>query len=317
MDDGDVELPLPTSSDSPATKLARQPIESCSPEAEIAPAPVLSPTPAAESLATHGLQSHQLDSGGAVQLEANFSAAAPPTPMVVAPSIAPSTALSTAAVAPSLRPAAEPSAQWSLAFPSISTAPPFLFDPVRAAAVACREVGAFLRRRPSDEGMRLYLLESDNVIRQALIDAAASEPGLCADGRFQIVDGSVLNLRAAGVEARCIANLANPKLSSRGGLINKQLHQALPQLAALTMQRHAPCARPGEAYPVELSASSMMESPAVGGLHGVEVVIHVVGPNVSCDEKPGCLQGDYDRGCALLAETYEAMLNAFAACCGT
>lgn len=95
------------------------------------------------------------------------------------------------------------------------------------------------------------------------------------------------------------------------------LDTCVPRPLQVTLSRAHPCVclaslfRPyqagkvGFAYPVDVPEASPLRSE-----QAVSVVIHVVPPNMN-PSKPDCLDGDYERGSALMTACYAAALECF------
>ena len=197
----------------------------------------------------------------------------------------------------------------TLAFPSLSTGSTYQFDIHRAASTCVREVAKFLRDN-EEADIALLLVEGAGEARDALVAAAAAEPGLPSDSRFAIAGESaslVALSSTTSTPARFLCNPANHRLNAKGGGLNKAMHTAAgaEALEGLTHASHTSGGQPGSVYPVALPIGNPLREA-----HGVEYVLHCVGPNMNPD-KPMCLEGDYSKGCEQLAETYAALLKGF------
>ncbi len=83
-----------------------------------------------------------------------------------------------------------------------------------------------------------------------------------------------------------------------------------------TKRLYKTAAECGQCYPVALpefsAASSSSLSSALYTREEVRFVVHCLPPNMNRD-KPDCLDGDYDKGCRLLYETYTNLFKFFGA----
>mmetsp|Transcript_29963 Transcript_29963/g.65558 ORF Transcript_29963/g.65558 Transcript_29963/m.65558 type:complete len:94 (+) Transcript_29963:659-940(+) len=90
--------------------------------------------------------------------------------------------------------------------------------------------------------------------------------------------------------------------------MNKAAHRAIPMLESLSRAQHGGggcVARVGAAVAVELPLHAAESERALRWL------IHVRCPNMN-PLRPDCLDGDYERGCELLAQSYTALFAEFA-----
>lgn len=191
----------------------------------------------------------------------------------------------------------------TLALPSLSTGN-FGFDVAKAAAVAISEVSRFLKENHAISTIRILLADEDDVVVEQM-ESARDSSALCNDDRFEVLRGCIADLSSLRQPVCFVANTANSKLSTKGGVLNRKLFLAAqPHLQQATEATWPPSARVGVAYAVALPATCALRG------QGAEWVLHARGPNMN-PNRPDCLEGDYDTGCKELAKTYRAVLEAF------
>lgn len=194
-----------------------------------------------------------------------------------------------------------------MAFPSLSTGS-FKFDPEQAVPIALDAVEEFLKAHPK-EPIQLMLVDSvKSSVLQLFADKWKERDG---DERFSTFHGNILKLGTnEGIYPQFLVDPANAYFNVVTGL-NKYMHIAgAPHLLPDTLtvyEGEDPVT--GSAYPVRTRKGTQLYG------QGVRYVLHVIGPNMNpCwpnylkkeDSEP-----DYEKGCALLKNSYQNMLTTF------